>query len=120
GAGVRRRVAANLARLALALAAVGLCVALIEGCAAGTPTPVTPKPSDPGAHLSPPEDKVEDPEVRSPLRVPPGKEVATLAGGCFWCIEAAFQELRGVENVQSGYTGGRVPNPTYEQVCAGT
>jgi peptide-methionine (S)-S-oxide reductase len=48
------------------------------------------------------------------------REVATLAGGCFWCLEAAFQELRGVEQVVSGYAGGHVPNPSYEQVCTGT
>jgi peptide-methionine (S)-S-oxide reductase len=47
------------------------------------------------------------------------REVATLAGGCFWCLEAAFDQLRGVEEVQSGYTGGTIPNPTYEQVCTG-
>ncbi len=47
-------------------------------------------------------------------------EVATLAGGCFWCLEAAFQDLKGVEKVQSGYAGGHVPNPSYEQVCTGT
>jgi peptide-methionine (S)-S-oxide reductase len=44
-------------------------------------------------------------------------EIATLAGGCFWCLEAVYLELRGVENVKSGYTGGHVQNPTYEQVC---
>lgn len=47
-------------------------------------------------------------------------EVATLAGGCFWCLEAAFQDLKGVEKVQSGYAGGHVPHPSYEQVCTGT
>ena len=47
-------------------------------------------------------------------------ETATLAGGCFWCLEAAFQQLRGVEGVQSGYAGGHVPRPTYEHVCTGT
>ena len=47
-------------------------------------------------------------------------EIATLAGGCFWCLEAAFQQLKGVEQVQSGYAGGHVPNPSYEQVCTGT
>src|SRR6266568_9160412 len=47
-------------------------------------------------------------------------EVATLAGGCFWCLEAAFQDLKGVEKVQSGYSGGRVPNPSYEDVCTGS
>jgi peptide-methionine (S)-S-oxide reductase len=44
-------------------------------------------------------------------------EVATIAGGCFWCIEAVFDDLKGVTDVVSGYTGGHVPNPTYEQVC---
>lgn len=47
-------------------------------------------------------------------------EVATLGGGCFWCLEAVFDELRGVESVESGYAGGKIPNPTYEQVCTGT
>jgi peptide-methionine (S)-S-oxide reductase len=47
-------------------------------------------------------------------------ETATLGGGCFWCLEAVYQELKGVQQVESGYTGGQVPNPTYEQVCEGT
>ncbi len=47
-------------------------------------------------------------------------ELATLAGGCFWCLEAAFQQLKGVSKVRSGYAGGRVENPTYEQVCSGS
>ena len=46
-------------------------------------------------------------------------ETATLAGGCFWCLEAVFLELRGVLSVQSGYSGGHVANPTYEHVCTG-
>jgi len=49
----------------------------------------------------------------------PRREVATLAGGCFWCLEAVFDELEGVEDVVSGYSGGHVPNPTYEAVCTG-
>ena len=48
------------------------------------------------------------------------KEIATLAGGCFWCLEAVFEELRGVERVESGYSGGHAPDPTYKAVCAGT
>ena len=48
-----------------------------------------------------------------------GKEVATLGGGCFWCLEAVFDGLQGVESVESGYTGGKIANPTYEQVCSG-
>jgi peptide-methionine (S)-S-oxide reductase len=46
-------------------------------------------------------------------------ETATLAGGCFWCLEAVFDDLKGVESVVSGYAGGTVRNPTYEQVCGG-
>jgi len=46
-------------------------------------------------------------------------EKATLAGGCFWCLEAVFDELQGVVSVESGYMGGKTPNPTYEDVCGG-
>ena len=47
-------------------------------------------------------------------------QVATLAGGCFWCLEAVYLELRGVVGVESGYAGGHVADPSYEQVCTGT
>ena len=47
-------------------------------------------------------------------------EIITLGGGCFWCTEAVFKSLRGVVKVESGYSGGTVPNPTYQQVCSGT
>lgn len=47
------------------------------------------------------------------------EEIATLAGGCFWCTEAVYQNLKGVRAVESGYIGGAQPNPTYEQVCSG-
>jgi len=50
---------------------------------------------------------------------PSRHEVATLAGGCFWCLEAVFDELEGVQDVVSGYAGGSVPHPTYKQVCNG-
>ena len=50
---------------------------------------------------------------------PPGQEIATLAGGCFWCLEAVFDQLEGVSAVESGYMGGQVTNPTYNQVCGG-
>ena len=52
--------------------------------------------------------------------VSPTREVATLASGCFWCTEAVFNELKGVEKVESGYSGGTIPNPSYQQVCTGT
>ncbi len=48
------------------------------------------------------------------------REAATLAGGCFWCTEAIFNELRGIEKVESGYSGGTVSNPSYQQVCSGS
>jgi len=47
------------------------------------------------------------------------KEVATLAGGCFWCIEAVFDQLKGVESVESGYMGGHTENPSYKDICSG-
>ena len=47
-------------------------------------------------------------------------EIATLGGGCFWCLEAVFDLMNGVNKVVSGYAGGTVPNPTYQQVCTGT
>jgi peptide-methionine (S)-S-oxide reductase len=54
-----------------------------------------------------------------PNTPPPGREIATLAGGCFWCLEAVYDEVKGVDSVESGYMGGDVPNPTYRQVCEG-
>lgn len=48
------------------------------------------------------------------------RQVATLGGGCFWCLEAVFLDIRGMNRVESGYAGGAGPNPTYEQVCTGT
>ena len=48
------------------------------------------------------------------------RQIATLAGGCFWCLEAVFEQMRGVEEVVSGYIAGENPNPTYETVCSGT
>src|SRR5579883_3399026 len=47
------------------------------------------------------------------------QEIAILAGGCFWCLEAVYQEMEGISGVESGYIGGHVPSPTYEQVCSG-
>jgi peptide-methionine (S)-S-oxide reductase len=51
--------------------------------------------------------------------LPATREIATLGGGCFWCLEAVFIELKGVLEVVSGYMGGRTPDPSYEQVCSG-
>src|SRR5437879_8832079 len=50
----------------------------------------------------------------------PNREVATVAGGCFWCLQPIFQDLRGVEKVEVGYSGGHLANPSYEAVCTDT
>ena len=54
------------------------------------------------------------------MNVSKTQERATLAGGCFWCLEAVYEQLQGVEKVESGYSGGTVAHPTYRQVCTGT
>jgi peptide-methionine (S)-S-oxide reductase len=59
------------------------------------------------------------PAEKSQQKAKPKKEIATLAGGCFWCLEAVFLELKGVDKVVSGYSGGHVANPTYKQVTTG-
>src|SRR5262245_4753947 len=57
--------------------------------------------------------------MATPPIVPPGAARATFAGGCFWCMESPYDSLPGVLSVTSGYTGGRLENPTYEQVSSG-
>lgn len=58
-------------------------------------------------------------KTKKQIKSKEGMETAVLAGGCFWCVEAVFQQLNGVDHVESGYTGGGLINPTYEQVCEG-
>jgi peptide-methionine (S)-S-oxide reductase len=59
-------------------------------------------------------------QVNSDVPVSSGKtEIATLGGGCFWCVEAIYQDLKGVSKVESGYSGGHIDNPTYKEVCSG-
>jgi peptide-methionine (S)-S-oxide reductase len=62
----------------------------------------------------------QDKQPAAAPKVPEGAEVLTLGAGCFWCIEAAFRQLDGVHAAVSGYMGGSVANPTYQQVCEGT
>jgi len=57
--------------------------------------------------------------LNTPSEVAAGKAIATLAGGCFWCLEAVYDGMKGVASVESGYMGGSRANPTYEQVCGG-
>ncbi|WP_447637517.1 peptide-methionine (S)-S-oxide reductase MsrA [Flavobacterium microcysteis] len=61
-------------------------------------------------------------EIKEPVKmeIEKGLEIATFGGGCFWCTEAIFLELDGVKKVESGYTGGKTENPTYEEVSTGT
>ncbi len=59
-------------------------------------------------------------DAEEPMGRETGTEVATLAGGCFWCLQPVFEELRGVEKVVVGYSGGQTRNPTYEAVCSDT
>jgi peptide-methionine (S)-S-oxide reductase len=59
-------------------------------------------------------------EENQTTNAPQDREIATLGGGCFWCVEAVFDELRGVERVESGYAGGARANPSYREVCSGT
>lgn len=61
-----------------------------------------------------------DPVLDSPLATSPVRQVAVFAGGCFWCVEAVFLELRGVEAVRSGYAGGSAETANYKAVCSGT
>ena len=58
--------------------------------------------------------------TKEPKTLSADAEFATLAGGCFWCLEAVFEQVQGVERVESGYMGGSVKNPSYKQVCTGT
>jgi peptide-methionine (S)-S-oxide reductase len=57
---------------------------------------------------------------KTEVKVPPGKEVATFGAGCFWCVEAIFQKLKGVDTVISGFSGGHLPHPSYHEVVSGT
>ncbi|NVJ86160.1 MAG: peptide-methionine (S)-S-oxide reductase MsrA [Algoriphagus sp.] len=57
---------------------------------------------------------------QTPVTIPTGQKVITLGAGCFWCTEAVFQRLEGVDKVISGYAGGFVENPSYREVCSGT
>ncbi len=66
--------------------------------------------------------KNENQKFKEPIKmkIEEGKEIATFAGGCFWCTEAVFLEIKGVEKVVSGYTGGNIKNPSYREICTGT
>lgn len=86
----------------------------------GAPAGESESPSrQPGASPAASPSAADAPALADDL-APRRTELATLGGGCFWCIEAVFERVRGVAAVESGYSGGHVKNPTYEQVCTGT
>lgn len=106
------------------LGAAFLLLAAIAGCSPDSTNRAAPQPS---AHReeTPMTETVASanpstapaPDAAAP--VPPKRQLATFGSGCFWCTEAVFQQLKGVEKVVSGYTGGKLPNPTYEDICSG-
>lgn len=83
---------------------VVMCVALFHSCNAQQPT----------------REIKENDHPKKSIMIENGKEVITLGGGCFWCTEAVFQRLKGVDTVVSGYMGGVTKNPTYKEICTGT
>ena len=90
---------------------------LVAGCLAGLIIFAYVQAKSPS--LPPVQEKNVVPPTASPSTDTPKLEAATFASGCFWCTEAVFQRLKGVKSVTSGYSGGKVENPTYEQVCTG-
>lgn len=97
---------ANGTRRTFFAGAAGALLTLLGGCA-GQPA------------LSTETNTAMTPLPTTTIDAPQGREVATFAGGCFWCTEAIFTELKGVDKVVSGYAGGHIPKPTYDQVCGG-
>jgi peptide-methionine (S)-S-oxide reductase len=81
-----------------------LLIGIIPACS-------SQKSASPQSNHTPPTDQMTDPNTNL--------EIATFGAGCFWCVEAVFQELKGVVKVESGYMGGTTPNPTYREVCTG-
>jgi peptide-methionine (S)-S-oxide reductase len=87
---------------------------LLSACSTEQQTPVNPAPVSPRAtpHEAGESETMESEKARS-------LEIATFGAGCFWCVEAVLEQLDGVVSVESGYMGGELANPTYEQVCSG-
>ncbi len=90
--------------------------AIISGCSSPAANTM-PTPSDRATEIENTGMKTTMELPKTEVKVPEGKEIATLANGCFWCTEAIFQDVKGVDKVVSGYSGGQVANPSYEAVC---
>jgi peptide-methionine (S)-S-oxide reductase len=99
-----------------------LCLALVTTTAC-TRSSNQPKAENQTVNEAENDSPAATPETKAASAVPAsddGLETVTLGAGCFWCVEAVYQQLEGVESVASGYSGGTVENPTYEDVCTGT
>ncbi len=109
------------ASLFLAFSAIGSAQSEKPTNSAQTTTkPETPSPSPETKTDTPAKDSESDKDKdKSKTPAKPKIETATFGGGCFWCSEAVFERIQGVQSVVSGYSGGNVPNPTYEMVCTG-
>jgi peptide-methionine (S)-S-oxide reductase len=97
------------------VALTALTSILFLGVASCNPGPATGNAGTPKTSNLP-KTKMKDQAVDA-KEIPAGHETITLGGGCFWCVEAVYQQLEGVHSAVSGYMGGWVPNPTYEQIC---
>ena len=108
---------------------LGACALLLGACATGeaestaAPSPIekeataVTEPAPPASGSNPSESSRPDPAPASPA---PSPEVATFGAGCFWCVEAVYEQVEGVLDVSSGYMGGQNENPTYKEVCSGS
>jgi peptide-methionine (S)-S-oxide reductase len=93
-----------------------VCLVILAAAILGFAVAYTPR----GDFTVPEHFPVLSPDEIGPATAPAGRtEIATFGSGCFWCTEAVFKQMRGVQKVVSGYSGGAVPNPTYEAVCRG-
>src|SRR5262249_29537455 len=131
-AGIDRQRSADAMRPTLRLALLSALLLPLAGCSGSAERPAPPRAESAqvGAaptsslhnvdqHAQPPTSGAEEPTV-NPSTSKAAAEAAIFSAGCFWCIEAVLLRIDGVLGVESGYTGGTVDNPTYEQVCSGT
>ena len=109
----------------LVLSVVGLCCVSV-GCSSSTPEsgssapPVAAVPVEDTETATAGDSAADDEATTAEASSADGTQTATLGAGCFWCVEAVFEQIEGVTAVRSGYSGGQIPDPTYEAVCSGT
>jgi len=101
----------------LCLLAVALVIGLIAAQGMGSNAHAQPVQDESNVEAAPPADALSD---ATPQTEEKKLETASFGAGCFWCVEAVFQKLKGVESVKSGYMGGHTANPTYKKICTGT